>query len=627
MPGCSSFGPSGVGWDKPYMGDGHRGAETMPFLDGRPKEDEQSTNQLHRIRGGNLRSRDSPSGLLSILSEFWESSFAKASSNIRKFFSKRDDKDDELLEKLRTTPVRAVTVPNSTVLPPDVIRVAVKRSGQIGNPLRADRVQEIAKSIKRWYIRNGYVLHSVSGAVLKADSAVAEITVDEPIVSIIPVEITVCKEMIIDENGDLVTFRQYLEQQKNKRSFRHGRIEKKNLNTTFVEASGRTSPSKVARAMNLRPGGAFQWNSARWDKVATSGIFSDILRVTPRRLNDGSVQLQVYATEPPPRHLEYGLGKSLYTGSWEGEVDFEHTNLFGGGEVVGLVVRRGTRDVEPSVRLRYSDDRFGLGRGFDFEVFSDFLGDNAGDLAGSSSADGMRLESSDLCFRKGTTVRINDPIKARFAKNRLQASLERTSSRSGKHENIGSTTITLGPLRLPLPLDARASLVTSVTGGARLGDPGDDVTIMPYTSGSATTRQLFPLSDPSKDIHGSSPVLALQHTVAASSRNLPRHEAKAMGVSSQIRGCGPDGGATSSLKGTAELRFPVSLPRLKNGAVVLFGDWYFIQENHFDSFRGKSSIGFGFRKNVQGLPLKYDVCYTSDGKVKTMFGLGPDFDA
>jgi hypothetical protein len=32
--------------------------------------------------------------------------------------------------------------------------------------------------------------------------------------------------------------------------------------------------------------------------------------------------------------LEYGLGKSLYTGSCEGELDFEHQNLFGGGETV-----------------------------------------------------------------------------------------------------------------------------------------------------------------------------------------------------------------------------------------------------------------------------------------------------
>lgn len=602
------------------MDGGQSSSEPVPFFsDWERDEDEPACLVLCNIRGGNSLTQGS-SGLLTILSEFWESTFTRVSSNVRKVFARRTG-EDELLEKLRTTSVREVTVPNSTVLPPDVVRVAVKRSGLIGSPLGAGRVQEIASYFKRWYVRNGYVLHSVSGAVLKADSAVAEITVDEPLVSKQPVEIIVCKEMVVDETGDLMTFRQYLEQQKSKRSFRNDRIEKKDLNTTFVESRGRTKSSKVARAMNLRPGDHFQWNGARWNKIVTSGIFSKVLRVSPRRLKDGTVQLQVLATEPPPRHLEYGLGKSLYTGSWEGEVDFEHTNLFGGGEVVGLMVRRGTKDVEPSLKLRYSDDHFGLGGGFDFEVFSDFLGDSSDEATG-----GDQSESSDLCFRKGTTLRINNPVNVAAVKNKLQASVERTSSRSGQHEKIGSTTLTLGPMRMPLPLDARSSLTTSVTAGARLVELGDDGSIKPYASGSATTRQIFPLSDPSKS-RGSAATLALQHTVATSSENLPRHEAKAMGVSAQIRGCGPDGVATSCIKGTAELRFPVRFPRLENSAIILFGDWYFIKESRSDLFGGKSSIGVGFRKIVQGLPLKYDVCYTSDGKIKTMFGLGPDFDA
>ncbi len=627
LPQCHCFGPPGIWGGRPSTGmeGGKSNPETYITATSKTLLEEEKF-LLHEIRGGNARSRNPPS-LLSIFSEFWNSAFLKASSSIASVFSKDTQIESDLVEQLRTLPVRLVTVPNSTVLPPEVVRMAVKRSGLVGSPLRADRVQEIAKTIKRWYIRNGFILHSVTGANLKADTATAEITLDEPMVSITPVEITVCKEMVVDEAGELLTFRQYLDQQAARKNFRHDRVEKKDLNTTYVETTGRTKPSKVAKALGLRPGSPFQWSGARWTKIASSGVFGKVLRVSPRRMKDGTVQLQVYATEPPPRHLEYGLGKSLYTGSWEGEVDFEHQNLFGGGEVLGLMVRRGTKDTEPSIRLRYSDDQFGLDGGFDLELFSDFLGDTSEVDPDSEAYVDINSHDDDLCFRKGTTVRVRNPVSTKIIRNSMaSASVERTSSRTGKYENIGSATVTLGPLRIPLPFDARSTFLTSITGGARMGQQGQEGSILPFTSGSATTRQILPLVDLGRKV-GLLPILALQHTISTSSRNLPGHEVKAIGVSAQIRGCGPDGGAVSSVKGTAELRFPIRYRKLDNASVVLFGDWYCVQKNLSDSFKGKSSIGIGFRKIMQGLPLKYDFCYTSDGKIKTMFGLGPDFDA
>lgn len=594
--------------------------------------DEDTFALIQRFRGGNAGSRDSPA-ILSVLTEFWNSAFQRTLSTIRNLpIPKGTQKENQLLEQLRTLPVQVVTVPNSTVLPPEVVRVAIKRSGIIGSPLRADRVQEFAKTIKRWYVRNGFVLHSVTGANLNPETATAEIAVDEPVVSTIPVEITICKEMVVDDGGQLMTFRQYRDQQTAKKTFRHDRLDRKDLNTTYVETTRRTKPSKVARALGLLPGCPFQWSAWRWDKIASSGVFGKILRVSPHRMVDGTVQLQVYATEPPPRHLEYGLGKSLYTGSWEGEVDFEHQNLFGGGEIIGLMVRRGTKDVEPSIRLRYSDDRFGMDGGFDVEVFSDFLGD-ASSIDSDTDSNGLQdkeksSHSDDLCFRKGTTVRVRNPIKATVAGHNIaSASLERTSSRNGMHENIGSTTVTLGPLRFPLPFEARSTFLTSITTGARVGERFNwRGSIRPYLSGSVTTRQVLPFADSGTTML-LSPVLALQHTIAASSRQIPAHEAKAMGIAAHIRGCGPDGGVVSSVKGTAELRFPIRHSRIADASVVVFGDWYCAQQNLSDPFKGKSSIGFGFRKIVQGLPLKYDFCYTSDGKIKSMLGLGPDFDA
>jgi len=98
-----------------------------------------------------------------------------------------------------------------------------------------------------------------------------------------------------------------------------------------------------------------------------------------------------------------------------------------------------------------------------------------------------------------------------------------------------------------------------------------------------------------------------------------------MGNSAQIRGAAPDDMASSAVKGTTEIRLPVAAPRVGSGTVVLFGDWFCVQKDTNSPFYSKSSIGVGLRKNVQGLPLKYDVSY-SEGKIKTMFGMGADFD-
>ena len=584
------------------------------------------------LRGGSRKQRN-PGDVLQVLAQFWDQVFRNASSGVQNAFRRgQKQKQSLLLDELKNLPIRGVTVPNTTVLPPEVVRVAVKRSGIIGNPLRADRVHEVAKSLKLWYMRNGYVLHSVTGANLQADTATAEILVEEPSISSQPVEILAVKEMVITDDGDLLTFRQYLDREANRKAFRHDRIEKSDLNTTYVEAVGRTSHDKVAKALRLCPGKPFQWNGDRWKTISGCGVFSKVLRVSPQRLRDGSVQLQVIATEPPPRHLEYGLGKSLYTGSWEGEVDFEHQNVFGGGEVLGLMVRRGTKDTEPSIKLRYGNDRFGLEGGFDVEVFSDFVGDYSAqtDAASSDSEIGDRFltKNDDLCFRKGGTIRIQNPISTTILRNSVAStSFERTSSRSGKHEKIGSTTVTLGPVQVPLPFEARSNVVTSLTGGARLGETNKDIvgSLLPFSLGSATTRHILPLAAPTRS-QGHPPVLALQHTISSSTRNLPVHEAKALGVASQIRGCGPDGAASSSIKGTAELRFPVRIRQLENASVVVFGDWFRVKHDQESPYKGKHSVGLGLRKVISGLPLKYDICYTSDGKVKTIFGLGPDFD-
>lgn len=552
------------------------------------------------------------------------------------FISKEKKEELALLEKLKTTPVRSVSAPNSTVLPPEILTVAAKRSGMIGTPLRVETVQEVARNLKQWYTRKGYVLHSVTGATLKPDTGTAELQVQEPKVSTEPVGITFCKEMVVEEDGSLLTYRQYKEKHARRKTFGHDTLDKTDLNMTYVETSGRTDPNRIAQALKMTPGRPFKWDGSRWHAIAGSGVFSRILRASPERMRDGTVQLRIVATEAPPRNLEYGISKSLYTGSWEGEVDFEHNNLLGGGESLGVIVRRGTKDAEPSVRLKYSDDKFGMEGGYDLELFSDYIGD-------SNDLDEGLKEGDALLDRRGATVCIRNPIDPSVIRDSsASASLERTSSLAGHQEGIGSASLSLGPFRKELPMDARSNILARVTAGTRVADGAltkevddaeSDIVVggykfLPYTMVSATTRQIFPFTSSSnrRPIY-----LALEHVLTTSSPNLPRHEASALGVATRVRGYASkdNGHVTSSVVGTTEVRIPVTLPTDKfkqDASVVLFGDWSFAQKNQRSSFVRKSSVGIGLRKSIQGIPIKYDLSYTRDGDIRGFFGLGRDFD-
>ena len=632
-----------------------------------PRAEGTSIGSLLAMRRGGSSSESQNNGIINggktvvtRATAFWKAKIGNAFFSMKdRFQTKERKKEQALLEQLRTMPVRNVVVPNSTVLPSDVIRIAVKRSGMIGSPLKMDRVQEFARNLKQWYTRQGYILHSVTGATLDPDTATASVSVEEPVVSALPVSIVFCKEMVVDEaSGELLTFKKYREKkmkEMEKKSRGFGRfqsldlkIDRKDLNTTFVTTSGRTRAPKIAEALQLKPGKSFRWLDTRWNKIASSGVFSKILKASPEPATDGGVCLQVFAMEPPPRHLEYGIGRSVWTNSWEGEVDFDWRNVFGGGESVGVMVRRGTKDSSPSIRLRFGDDKFGLEGGYDIEAFTDYLGDSdtasddekkgtESDSDSSSSRQGWNQDS--LLNRRGATFRLRNPISPNIIANSVvSASLERTSTTTGRLENIGSATMTLGPFRRLLPMDAKSSVSTTITGGSRLtgtaggGTDRKEVSIMgsgllPYSSASATTTQILPISFSSRDSNKRPITLAMQHCVSASTPNLPRHEAKVIANSAQIRGVAPDGIATSMVKGTTELRLPVAVPKLGSGTVVLFGDWFCVQEDTKSQFYSKSSIGVGLRKNIQGIPLKYDVSYSKEGKIKTMFGMGQDFDA
>jgi len=553
------------------------------------------------------------------------------------FQSKEKKAERALMEQLKTTPVKSVTAPNSTVLPQDVVAVAAKRSNMIGNPLRIENVQEMARNLKQWYMRKGYVLNSVTGATLKPESACAELQVEEPKVSHQPVGIIFLREMVVDDDGSVVTYRQYRRKHDQRKSFGHDKIEKADLNITYVQTTGRTDSSRIAKALKLKRGRPFKWDGNRWHNVAGSGIFSRVLKASPERTKDGTVQLQILATEPPPRNLEYGISRSLYTGSWEGEVDFEHNNLLGGGETLGLSIRRGTKDAEPSVRLKYSDDHFGMEGGYDVELFSDYIGEVEG--RDDTDANDQEKLGDTLLDRRGMTVSLRNPIDPSvILHSTASANIERTSTREGYQEGIVSGVLGVGPFRKELPMDARSNFFARVTGGTRVADVYDNdnamekaigYKVLPYTIASATTRQVFPFTSGK----GSRPInLALSHCITGSSPNIPPHEAAALGVSAGVRGYNPADNphVSSSLVGSTEIRIPVPIPTKKpivqDGTVVLFADWVFTQKNYKSPFVRKSSVGIGLRKTLQGIPCMYDLCFTQDGRIKGNFGLGRDFD-
>ena len=568
------------------------------------------------------------------------------------FKSKAKRQEEALMEQLKTMPVRRVTIPNTTLLPTDVIQIAARRSGIVGQPLRPDRVQDFAAALQKWYNRHGYVLNSVTGATLRPETATAEISVQEHTTAQQPVGIVFLKEMIVDqETGDLLTPRQYKERHVQRRTrgiFRRGGVlDRQNLNTTFVTTeNGRTRPSRIASALQLQAGKPFRWNPPRWQRVAGSGIFARILKASPQALQDGTVQLQIVATEAPARHLEYGVGKSLYTGSWEGELDFEHVNLLGGAETLALSVRRGTKEPLPSVRVRFSDDRFGMEGGYDVEAFSDYIGDERPtkqrlkiEPAEGEQQEAVTAPSSppngDYDTRRGATFRLRNPIDTRLMSQSVAScSIERDSSKTGFKESIGSVTLGVGPFVRTLPLGARSNVDARFLAGARVATKMSDASgvdrVRPYSAVTASTRQTFPLLTTSSSSSARPILLALKHSVTTSSRSLPRHEAKAQGIACNIRGAGRNGRISSALTGTTELRIPIQLPSEKvvqDASVVVFGDWLFAKQDVSSSFTRKSSVGLGIRKSVQGIPVQYNLCYSpTESKIKATFGLGRDFE-
>lgn len=310
-------------------------ASMLGFMDDTEENDTDTDTDTDlddkiRIRGGSTKSKLNTNDViagskssLQMSQMYWTDKFQSLKTKISEInlnpFSRGKKKDKEEEIDPTTIRIQAVIAPESDVLPENVVRSAAQRSGMLGDVMRTDRVKECARQIKKWYAQRGYVLHSVTGATLYTDNATAIITVQEPILSDMPLDIRFAKMMLIDpESGQATSKRKYREKVERRR----GRPLKqeewtaiaRNLNSTLVEAKGLTNPHTISKRMGMYPGRHFKWDGSRWTKIAQSGIFAKIWRAGPVQMADGTVQMQVLAQESPPRNLEYGVSKSLYTG-------------------------------------------------------------------------------------------------------------------------------------------------------------------------------------------------------------------------------------------------------------------------------------------------------------------------
>ena len=556
---------------------------------------------------------------------------------------KMTKEEKEAMKLMDTISVKAVTAPNSTILPSSVLDDAGVQSGLVGGKFLPETVEDCASRVGQWYKSSGYILNSVTGATLDADNGVAKLQVEEARVSSSPVDIVCVKEVAVDDKtGETMPIGAY----RKKLAKEGGRLadQRQSFNTTLVETKAKTRPAALAGTLDLRPGEPFIWDRTKWDYMESSSnsrLFSRVWSVSPTRTPDGTVQLRVVASEAPARNLEYGISRSLYNGRWEGEVDFSHCNLFGGGERLSLMVRRGTKEPQPSFNFKFTGNALSPDHGaYDIEAFNEYIG-VTGHEGGASS-------------RRGVAVRFPRLFTWTAASAAIEKTLART--RTGEHDRLAHVSFDIGPFRHRLPANGRSSFQGTANIGSKL-DVGkmkkggkhiiDGMT--PYSSYTATTRQSVPLSSPSKS-SGRPISLALQHRATASTSELPEHEALAIGFAARVRGYSPrkNGPLSSSIVGTAEIRFPVPLPSndlADEGSVVIFGDWMAASHWTIRDIKKKvkskavgsaaapllskptrkSSFGIGVRSVLQGIPLKVDFCITDDGKIGTHVSMGRDF--
>jgi len=638
-------------------------------------------------------------------------------------FKKRDDVEDEQSkikqrELLSSTIVTSVSAPSSEVLGPDDIVQCAKESKLIGGTLSPETMEVTAKKINDLYLQEGYVMNSVTGAVLVPKDT------DDDNVGHVELKVKEVKVARPSNNAASPLYISFIDKIKEEETSTDASSHQSS-DIRYKIVSGRTRPSKIARMVNLVPGSNFQIRHDLWSQFSgvgrskgrgKSAIFSTIHAIQPRPTSDKTAELQIIATENKPyTSLEYGVTKSLYSDEWEGELDLNHNNAFGGGEVATVNIRKGksssqSRDGSDSTnkwqqsvtsgplnwRFSIKDDYLSgssSNAGYDLEVFRDHVGVSSGENkakmpereAGSNESD-TPITNSPL--RTGASMRLKLPQMNRlssFLPKAISTRLERVDpfTNDDSAQYIASTSTDIGPYNhkwniLSRPLRSTVSAIGSAGGRWNIDDSKalevekeDSAKTLQYATGTITSQQVMPLHNNREGVAAID--LTMKNVVSASTRNLPRHEAILLGLSSaRIRGYKynyqqpsnieqsaekekkeepsplqaikqfvkggsenqfrPPIAIKNAISGSMEVRIPFErifkAPILSSGTIIVFGDWCVAQALPSSSSRDAqdwlrhSSMGIGMRKAVQGIPLKIDACITEHGNKGLFFGIG-----
>lgn len=483
---------------------------------------------------------------------------------------------------LSSTIVQSVSAPNSALLNPDDITQCAKETNLIGGNLTPETLEQTATLINRLYMKHGYVMNCVTGATLVPPS---DATTDDHggHVELKVKEVTLARPK--NRNSSLVNVR-FVEKMD-----QEDMEDKENIITLPVQSSsdqsqsghqsyrivsGRTRPSKIARSLGLVSGSHFQILPELWSRLVVSSsndknpqqqhtpVFSAIHAVRPLITGQDTVELEIVATENKPFvSLEYGVTKSLYSDQWEGELDVKHANLFGGGEVATINIRKGmsSRQKNGSVfknwkneissfnwRASMKDDYLGSSdSGYDVTIIRDHVGLGAlGDVI-----DEIKEEETVVSpLRTGVTMKLRLPhstkyslslpkaLSARFeyidpfTKNDCAQCMTSMSADIGPYRNTWNESIR--PVRSSISAIAAAGRKWNIDGKSEK-DNNDDASRLPYyATGTITSQQIMPLSNEQESFP---PIdLAIRNVASASTRYLPRHEAIMLGLTSRIRG-------------------------------------------------------------------------------------------
>lgn len=412
-------------------------------------------NAIFSARGGgtSLRQNDSskqtkPNTTHSSNHEF--GSIHSKLSNFARLFQKSEDgksreskKQAEQEELLSNTTVEGVSAPKSSLLPPEIITQMSLASNLIGGKLTPEILEETAKSINQWYWDRGYVMNSVTGAILIPNNIGQENSSGGGHVELNVREVKFANNHI----GSPVGIR-FVDPCPNDQSSEDDNIlslPTQDGQQSYKITSGRTRSSKIARMMNISAGANFQIVPHRWSRLVAnpggtfggtggnSAIFSTIHAVRPIPTSDNTATLEIIASENKPyASIEYGVTKSLYSDQWEGELDFKHGNAFGGGETFSLNLRKGKmQNVEltqnsnersaylgssmvenwneglkhgpVSWRMSLRDNCLvGSDTGYDVEVFRDYVGNTPSAKINDPIDDGSDSESESMRNRPST---------------------------------------------------------------------------------------------------------------------------------------------------------------------------------------------------------------------------------